>query len=502
MQKIIRTIFNVILIFTFAISNQPVQAKPLIGMALYNSLPKMTGVTRVQIHWDNEYQEKRLEKLGITTLEYGDKEALVLVTDAQLEVLARLRYEIGSADDFGLLLAREAQSSSLFAEAFQPVAQKLSAMKTLDAMSSEKEIAVTGLIRSLSPIQIALAAEASSIDDDADGLTNTQEGWWCTNPDVPDTDNDGITDGEEIQIIKDWVGNRRAGPPGGTPWPNWPFNDTTCPDKDHDSIPNLAERWDLGLHMDRESTDFDKFDDGQEVFGVTYCPGGDLNCGYGDLPRSSDSGYVGANMPAWVKSPGNHPFVAAFPDPIVEVLENSLSVQTVTTITTDHVISSGTEKSYSTAKTEGTSTSVANTITWNEWQEVSESLQERVLSNQIIRGNTPGNSWFSDWKKKIIETQNYQRAQAIAQEGCATITNSIEGGGEIGLKPLGIGGSVSGNLGSEYGLDSEYTGARCRGALRRAREISEQFATEFPDEQNKYFPTDIRFDPLITNFAL
>ena len=33
----------------------------------------------------------------------------------------------------------------------------------------------------------------------------------------------------------------------------------------------------------------DKFDDGQELFGVTYCPGGDLSCGYGDLPRSSDS---------------------------------------------------------------------------------------------------------------------------------------------------------------------------------------------------------------------
>lgn len=214
-------------------------------------------------------------------------------------------------------------------------------------------------------------ANASSIDDDADGLTNTQEAWWCTNPASPDTDNDGRTDGTEIQTLKDWLANKRATPPGETPWPAWPFNSTTCPDKDHDSIPNLAEL-ELGLDMDMESTDRDKFDDGQELFGVTYCPGGDLSCGYGDLPRSSDSGYVGATLPGWVKAPGNHPLVAAFPKPEVDIVPSSFHVQTVTTVTTDHVISSGTERSYSTAKMEGTGTSVANTTTWNDWEEVSE----------------------------------------------------------------------------------------------------------------------------------
>ena len=94
---------------------------------------------------------------------------------------------------------------------------------------------------------------------------------------------------------------------------------------------------------------------------MTYCPGGDLSCGYGDLPRSSDSGYVGAALPAWVKAPGNHPLVAAFPKPEIDVVPSSFHVQTVTTITTDHVISSGTESTYSTAKTEGTSTSIADT---------------------------------------------------------------------------------------------------------------------------------------------
>jgi len=135
--------------------------------------------------------------------------------------------------------------------------------------------------------------------------------------------------------------------------------------------------------MDLESTDRDKFDDGQEVFGVTYCPGGDLSCGYGDLPRSSDSGYVGSTLPAWVKAPGNHPLVAAFPIPEIDVVPSSFHVQVVTTVTTDHVITSGTEESYSTSTTEGTSTSVADTVTWNEWQEVSKSLSQKLPSSVL-----------------------------------------------------------------------------------------------------------------------
>jgi hypothetical protein len=139
--------------------------------------------------------------------------------------------------------------------------------------------------------------------------------------------------------------------------------------------------------MDLESTDRDKFDDGQELFGVTYCPGGDLSCGYGDLPRSGDSGYAGATMPSWVKAPGNHPLVAAFPVPEIDVVQSSLHVETVTTVTTDHTIASGTEKSHSTAKTEGTSTSLADTVTWNEWQEVS--IATPMVATQVDPDGCP-----------------------------------------------------------------------------------------------------------------
>ncbi|RMD58301.1 hypothetical protein D6833_13030, partial [Candidatus Parcubacteria bacterium] len=174
----------------------------------------------------------------------------------------------------------------------------------------------------------------------------------------------------------------------------------TCPDKDHDSIPNLAERWDLGLNMDLESTDHDKFDDGQELFGVTDCPGGDLSCGYGDLPRSSDAGYVGATMPAWVKAPGNHPLVAAFPVPEVDVVESSFHVQTVTTVTTDHTITKGTETTYSTAKTEGTSSSEAQTETWEEWQEVSKTNSAVSMTWEFVPNNAAQGKQLQLFKTK------------------------------------------------------------------------------------------------------
>lgn len=71
-------------------------------------------------------------------------------------------------------------------------------------------------------------------------------------------------------------------------------------------------------------------------------------------------------------------------------------MESVTTITTDHTISSGTEKSYSTAKTEGTSTSLADTVTWNNWEEVSESLQQRIASSNIeveLKVQVPDGFW-------------------------------------------------------------------------------------------------------------
>jgi hypothetical protein len=36
-------------------------------------------------------------------------------------------------------------------------------------------------------------------DGDEDGLLNLDEAWWQTEPDNPDTDGDGVSDGEEVE---------------------------------------------------------------------------------------------------------------------------------------------------------------------------------------------------------------------------------------------------------------------------------------------------------------
>ena len=356
----------------------------------------------------------RLEKTGVTVLRAlegdGAQTALVLADGEQLADLARLGFKPRAADELRLLITSQGKEKQWLAESLAPLLaqadtaaqqwavaqqQAIAEQQAADmagaagATATPDALALQALrtsLQALTPEQIAGTADSVSVDDDADGLTNTQEAWWCTDPLDADTDDDGRSDGAEIQALADWMGNKRESAPGETPWPNWPPQRANCDDKDHDSIPNLAERWELGLNMDLESSDRDKFDDGQELFGVTYCPGGDLSCSYGDLPRSADSGYVGAAMPAWVKAPGKHPLVATFPVPEVDVVESSLHVQTVTTVTTDHIIGSGTEKSYSTAKTEGTSKGEEDTTTWNNWEESSET---REITGMTLSVQTP-----------------------------------------------------------------------------------------------------------------
>ena len=292
---------------------------------------------RTHVAFPNAHARTRLKGLGAKVLWESAAEALVLADEEQLEVLARLRFQPRQSDSLAELV-------------------RLSGLT---------------LHRGLSLSQVALL---SSVDDDGDGLTDTEEAWWGTDPLCSDSDGDGTTDKAEVDALREWIGNRRAGPPAsGKPFQGWPpQTDSVCdvnrhfpvPDDDRDGVPDLAERWMLGLNMNRESTDRDKFDDGQELFGTT-------KWAWGALPRAEDTGIIFAEMPGWVKAPGNHPLVAAFPVPEVDVVQSSLHVEAVTTVTTDHTIGEGTERSYSTAKTEGTSTSVANSRTWNEWEESS-----------------------------------------------------------------------------------------------------------------------------------
>lgn len=406
-----------------------------------------TSLFRTQVSIDSPVRRRRLMGLGVVILTEDTSTATVLADAPQLEALARLGFAPRDTDDLGLLASTTGGDGSPIWASLTPLLEEAAALPSTHSASAGADAGVTMILdaawadlraamHALTQEQQALIAGSISPDDDADGLTNTQEQWWCTDPLNPDTDSDGISDGDEIQMLKDWIANRRAGPPGDTPWPSWPFNDTTCPDKDHDSIPNLAERWELGLNMDWESTDHDKFDDGQELFGVTYCPGGDLSCGYGDLPRGQDSGYVGATMPAWVKAPGNHPLVAAFPVPEVDVVESSFHMETVTTVTTDHTIGKGTERSYSTAKTDGTSTSHTQTTTWNDWEEFAET---NPLSTQSI-GALEAQDYFDVSQQilnyestslTLVKTDNYYLSKPSFGDKVSGLVSLVQAPGKV-----------------------------------------------------------------------
>jgi hypothetical protein len=221
----------------------------------------------------------------------------------------------------------------------------------------------------------------------------------------PNSDGDaqGYTDGQEVAALLDFTLSRTVrwgyGPPFGPPaaWPN--FNDrngthiNVCNDGDYDAIPDYAEVYMVGTRVPEESTDRDKFDDGQELFGITYCPGAPTNCGYGSYPAIEYWNWIQARVPDWVLPPGDNPLVAAFPVPEVYVTPGSWHVERVTTITTSEGEMTQTEHSYETSVTRGESSSIADTVTWNNWEEVSEAVETPLLvqsaSVQSIAECTP-----------------------------------------------------------------------------------------------------------------
>ena len=436
-----RRFLNLVLIASLLLTSLPLQAHARAGRSL--SLPAGAGLYRSTLQITHPTRLARLDTLGVKVLRSSATTADVLASEEQLATLARLRYEPSGIIEFSLLVEHSAAGSPALAGMLSPLALNVQA-----ALGDRAQMGT--LVQTMSPEQVSAAAALTTVDDDDDGLTNTQEAWWCTDPLNRDSDGDGKTDGSEIAALKDWLGNRRAAAPGETPWASWPFNSSTCPDKDKDSIPNLAEL-ELGLNMDLESTDRDKFDDGQELFGVTYCPGGDLSCGYGDLPRSSDSGYVGAVMPSWVLAPGSHPLVAAFPLPNVEVLPSSFHVQTVTVVTTDHVIGSGTEKTYSTAETSGVSVTNTKTKTRNNWKETSEATTKKTSGDRFMAkiptpfADIDFPSIFKSIGTGILDTGKFMTAYALAQAGCTNfdVNASYNAGYDMGVN---FGGGVSGGL--------------------------------------------------------
>ena len=345
----------------------------------------------------------RIEAMGAIVLDTAEGSAQLLVTAAQLEDLARLRFEPQAIDDLNSLVNSD-EAPVWLSKSLQPMLTQVDdQQRQMNAGIVEEEsatIEMAALLASVNAEQQAALATVSSIDDDGDGLTNLEEAWWCTDPLNPNSDGDaaGYTDGEEVAALLDVTQPRSVrwgyGAPFGPPnaWPDFNGSDgnpdtPACNDGDYDTIPDFAEVYIVGSRVPSESTDNDKFDDGQEFFGVTYCPGAPTSCGYGSYPRQEYWNYIQATMPNWVEPPGDNLFVAAFPVPDVSVVPDSWVIERVTMITTQQGEMTQATNTYETSVTDGQSTSIANTETWNEWEEVSESIETPInglRSTQII----------------------------------------------------------------------------------------------------------------------
>jgi len=101
-------------------------------------------------------------------------------------------------------------------------------------------------------------------DQDGDGLTNAEEGTAGTNPTNPDTDGDGVLDGEEVHGVDDpstpYVATGTSDPLD----PCDPINTNPACDTDGDGLNNGDEATN-GTDPTNPDTDGDGFNDGYEV---------------------------------------------------------------------------------------------------------------------------------------------------------------------------------------------------------------------------------------------
>ncbi|MGB8646073.1 MAG: thrombospondin type 3 repeat-containing protein [Anaerolineae bacterium] len=338
-------------------------AQPLLAPApaslgtMYNiqaELAQPIGPYRTTITIHGAADLARLKQLGVTILATTRDAATLIVDRLQLEQLAKLH--------------------------FMPLHTELTAR--LHARGG-------ALLPNTATTTDILAATAT--DSDNDGLNDTEEGWWCTDPNNPDSNNDKVSDGASVQALIDWLQHKTTTrPASGKPFAGWPPDHAGCYDSDYDSVPDAVEVYVLGLNPNLESTAHDKFDDGQKLFGITNCPGSGGGCGYGALPRAVDWGVIFSQMPSWVKPPYDSPFVAAFPVPEVSVIPGSWKVERVTTITTSTGVMTQTTNTYATTVTSGESDSIANTVTWNNWEEVSQAVSTPLSgSNASSKSASP-----------------------------------------------------------------------------------------------------------------
>lgn len=226
--------------------------------------------------------------------------------NAELERLRAMNVKILTAlDDTAIVLLNRQQLQDLGRLRFYP--------QNIALVAIMKNAAGASLTESATAIDLLNAVAA---DADGDGLSDTEESWWCTNSSDNNSDSPNApsasdpNDGAEVTALINALRYNKLTQYSApfALWPSfYPYNqNATCADGDQDAVPDLAENV-LGLKTGAkgESTDHDRFDDAQEVFGTTFCPGSAGACGYGGLPRNEDGTVFFKDLPNFAHELGH-----------------------------------------------------------------------------------------------------------------------------------------------------------------------------------------------------
>jgi len=359
-------------------------AVPLYGQTWESAQPLGPYRTTVTVHGLPDMQW--LQNQQIPILAATSDSATVLVYRHQLEVLAQRQMFPHDTD-----LVSDLQSAA--------------------GTASGPQASAADNLSTLTSAQILAAATSAGLPGD---LPPIEKSWWCLDPNNPDSNGDGVSDAQTLQDLLDWLQHKRSDRGPGKPFAGWPVNIPGCIDSDGDSVPDAAEAFMLGLNPQRTSTAHDQYSDGEKLFGDAYSPTGTIN------------------LPSWVVAPYDNPFVAAFPVIDVSIVPNSLTMARITTITTISGTMTMAQKSYSTSVTNETSDSIANTTTWNSWQEVSQATSKVSAPSQspsaISRSSEPISSSV-DWGQLAYYTVLAAghgaagvaaAAATVLQDGCET----------------------------------------------------------------------------------
>ena len=116
-------------------------------------------------------------------------------------------------------------------------------------------------------VRVETATAVALLDDDRDGLTNAEESELGTNPDNDDSDNDGLTDGDEVNEYETDPTDSDTDDDGLTDGAEIDEYDTdpTEEDSDEDGLTDGAEVFTYNTEPDKEDSDRDTIPDGIEV---------------------------------------------------------------------------------------------------------------------------------------------------------------------------------------------------------------------------------------------